>query len=120
LAQPDARAGMLHLKPQNPALLVQAFAQDASVLAEHHGRGFSFDHQGEGKVALDPKWMLQVLLNLLTNAIHVSPANGMISVHSDLTAERWRVSVEDQGPGLTAEQREHMFERFVRLNLPGK
>ena len=57
---------------------------------------------------------------MLTNAIHVSPADGLISVHSDLTAERWRVSVEDQGPGLTAEQREHMFERFVRLNLPGK
>ena len=120
LSKADARAVKLDLKPQNPALLVQAFAQDASVLAEHHGRGFSFDHQGEGKVALDPKWMRQVLLNLLTNAIHVSPANGMISVHSDLTAERWRVSVEDQGPGLTAEQRERMFERFVRLTLPGK
>ena len=120
LSKADARAVKLDLKPQNPAPLVQSFAQDASVLAEHHGRRFSFEHQGEGKVAVDPKWMRQVLLNLLTNAIHVSPADGLISVHSDLTAERWRVSVEDQGPGLTAEQREHIFERFVRLNLPGK
>src|SRR5438067_8075220 len=120
LSKADARAVKLDLKPQNPALLVQAFAQDASVLAEHHGRRFSFDHQGDGKVAVDPKWMRQVLLNLLTNAIHVSPNDGLISVHSELSAERWRVSVEDQGPGLTAEQRERMFERFVRLNGPGK
>jgi two-component system heavy metal sensor histidine kinase CusS len=64
--------------------------------------------------------MRQVLLNLLTNAIHVSPADGLISVHSELSTQRWRVSVEDQGPGLTAEQRERMFERFVRLATPGK
>jgi len=27
----------------------------------------------------------------------------------------WRVSVEDEGPGLTAEQRQQIFERFVRF-----
>jgi len=118
LSKADARAVKLDLRPQSPAPLVQAFAQDASVLAEHHGRRFSFEHQGEGNVALDSKWMRQVLLNLLTNAIHVSPADGLISMHSELTAERWRVSMEDQGPGLTAEQRERMFERFVRLTTP--
>jgi len=120
LSRADARAVKLDLRPQSPAPLVQAFAQDASVLAEHHGRRFSFEHQGEGNVAVDSKWMRQVLLNLLTNAIHVSPADGLISVHSELSAQRWRVSVEDQGPGLTAEQRERMFERFVRLTTPGK
>ena len=31
----------------------------------------------------------------------------------------WRVSVEDEGPGLTAEQRERIFERFVRFTSPG-
>jgi len=120
LSRADARALKLDLRSQSPAPLVQSFAQDASVLAEHHGRRFSFDHTGEGNVALDSKWMRQVLFNLLTNAIYVSPNDGLISVHSELSEERWRVRVEDQGPGLTAEQRERMFERFVRLNGPGK
>jgi two-component system heavy metal sensor histidine kinase CusS len=88
------------------------------VLAEHHGRRFSCEHQGEGSVALESKWMRQVLLNLLTNAIHVSPVNGLISLESVLSAGLWRLRVEDEGPGLTAEQREHMFERFVRLVTP--
>src|SRR5262249_60372703 len=76
------------------------------------------EHQGEGSVALEPKWMRQVFLNLLTNAIHVSPADGLISLQSVLRAGLWRVSVEDEGPGLNAEQRERMFERFVRLVTP--
>lgn len=120
LSRADANAVKLDLKAQDPNALVQSFAQDASVLAEHHGRRFACDHHGAGSVAVDSKWMRQVLLNLLTNAIHVSPADGLVSVQSELGAGKWRVSVEDQGPGLTAEQRERMFERFVRIAQPGK
>jgi len=120
LSRADANAVKLDLKAQDPNALVQSFAQDASVLAEHHGRRFACDHHGEGSVAFDSKWMRQVLLNLLTNAIHVSPADGLISVQSELSAGKWRVSVEDQGPGLTVEQRQRMFERFVRIVQPGK
>ena len=120
LSRADARALKLDLRPQDPAALLQAFAQDAQVLVEHHGRRFQFEHRGEGNVALDPKWMRQVLLNLVTNAIHVSPANGLISMQSVIANGHWRVSVEDEGPGVPAEQRERMFERFVRLTAPGK
>src|SRR5438105_2209408 len=120
LSRADANAVKLDLKAQDPNGLVQSFAQDASVLAEHHGRRFACDHHGEGSVAFDSKWMRQVLLNLLTNAIHVSPTDGLISVQSELSAGKWRVSVEDQGPGLTVEQRQRMFERFVRIVQPGK
>jgi two-component system heavy metal sensor histidine kinase CusS len=56
----------------------------------------------------------------LTNAIHVSPPNGTISVQSVLSDHHWQLSVEDEGPGLTADQRERMFERFVRVAHPGK
>ncbi len=30
----------------------------------------------------------------------------------------WRFSIEDEGPGLTAEQRERVFDRFVRFHVP--
>jgi two-component system heavy metal sensor histidine kinase CusS len=118
LSRADAHALKLDLQAQDPTGLLQAFAQDASVLAEHHGRRFAYQHRGDGSVALEPKWIRQVLLNLLTNAIHASPAQGMVSLHSVLSAGLWRVSFEDEGPGLTPEQRERMFERFVRLVTP--
>jgi two-component system heavy metal sensor histidine kinase CusS len=119
LSRADAQALKLDLKPHDPVQILQSFAQDAAVLAEHQGRQFTFENRGDGRVALDPKWMRQVLLNLLTNAIHVSPKDGRITLQSDLTNGIWRVSVEDQGPGLTAEQRERIFERFVRMVTPG-
>ncbi len=119
LSRAEAHAMKLDLKVQDPASFIRNFPPDALALVEHHGRRFAYSHQGEGNVAFDEKWLRQVLLNLLTNAIKASPAGGLISLRSVLADGLWRVSVEDEGPGLTLEQRERMFERFVRFDLPG-
>jgi signal transduction histidine kinase len=115
LSRADAQAITVDLKEQGPAAFLQAFAQDASVLAEYHGRQFSYTHEGEGTVPFEEKRIRQVLLNLLTNALNVSPPSGRITLHSKVSDGTWRVSVEDEGPGLTAEQRDKIFERFVRF-----
>src|SRR5439155_16768546 len=59
------------------------------------------------------------LLNLPANSLNASPPHGNITLHSELSDGIWRISVEDEGPGLTPEQRNKIFERFVRFNLPG-
>ncbi len=119
LSRAEAHAMKLDLKVQDPAAFIQNFPPDALALVEHHGRRFAYSHDGQGKVAFDEKWLRQVLLNLFTNAIKASPAGGLITLRSVLADGSWRVSVEDEGPGLTPEQRERMFERFVRFDLPG-
>jgi signal transduction histidine kinase len=119
LSRADAHAITVDLKEKGPAAFLQVFAQDASVLAEHNGRQFSYTHEGEGTVAFEEKRIRQVLLNLLSNALNASPPGGCITLHSKLSAGTWRVSVEDEGPGLTAEQRDKVFERFVRLPAQG-
>ncbi len=119
LSRADAQAITVDLKEQGPAAFLQGFAQDASALAEHHGRRFTYTHEGEGMVAFEEKRMRQVLLNLLANALNASPPQGNITLRSELSDGTWRVAVEDEGPGLTAEQRIKIFERFVRFNPPG-
>ena len=119
LSRADAQAISVDLKEQGPAAFLRAFAQDASVLAEHHGNRFAYTHEGQGTVAFEEKRIRQVLLNLLINALHVSPSGGRITLHSKLVDGTWHVSVEDEGPGLPAEQRERIFERFVRFPSPG-
>src|SRR5262249_33539101 len=79
----------------------------------------ALEHAGHGAAAFEPKWMRQVLLNLLINAIRVSPPGGLIRLRSTVDAGAWRLSMEDQGPGLSDEQRDRMFERFVRFGVPG-
>src|SRR5262249_59400065 len=51
LSRADAQAISVDLKEQGPAAFLQMFAQDASVLAEHHGSQFSYTHEGGGRVA---------------------------------------------------------------------
>lgn len=120
LARADANAIRIQREAQDPDAFLQSFAQDAAVLAEHHGLQFVWTHAGHGTVGFDARWMRQVLLNLLVNAIHVSPPGGSIELHSTLDERLWRLTVEDQGPGLDAEQRQRVFERFVRYAAPGQ
>ncbi len=118
LSRADARVMELKRTRQSPTVLLQSVAQDADVLVEHHGMRFELQEHGRGTVSYELKWMRQVLLNLLTNAIHVSPAGGRIRIMSTLDASTWRLEVEDQGPGLPPAQRERVFDRFVRVGLP--
>jgi two-component system heavy metal sensor histidine kinase CusS len=115
LSRADAQAIPVDLRSQTPAEFLQTFAQDASALAEHHGRRFSYTHEGDGTVDFEEKRMRQVLLNLLANALNVSPPEGNITLKSVLAGGMWQISVEDEGPGLDAEQRNKLFERFVRF-----
>ncbi len=119
LSRADARVVTVEMKEQEPAAFLQCFAQDANALAEHHGRCFSYAHEGDGAVAFGEQRMRQVLLNLLMNALAVSPPQGHIALRSILSEGVWRITVDDEGPGLDAEQRNRIFERFVRFNRPG-
>jgi signal transduction histidine kinase len=115
LSRAEARAITLQLKPQDPSRFLHAFAQDARVLAEHEDRSFVLASEGEGLVAFEAQRLRQVLLNLLANALCASPRGGVITLRSAFRPGVWRVSLEDQGPGVPASERERIFERFVRL-----
>jgi two-component system sensor histidine kinase ResE len=57
----------------------------------------------------------QVLTNFLSNAIRYSPPGATISIRGRFGNEGVTVSVEDQGPGIPAEELPRIWERFYRL-----
>ena len=118
ISRADAQAIVILARDQSPAGFLHSFSQDATALAEHHGCRFTYTHEGEGEVAFEEKRMRQVLLNLLANALNVSPRGATITLQSRLEDGAWRIAVCDEGPGLNAEQRVQMFERFVRFGTP--
>ena len=63
--------------------------------------------------------VLQVLLNLVGNAIRYSPQGSQIWVRLEQEDGLAKVIVADQGPGLTAEQQQRVFEKFERLGRSG-
>lgn len=60
--------------------------------------------------------VLQILINLIGNAVAYSPAGSTVTiVVQSAGAGRVAVTVADEGPGITAEQAERIFEKFERL-----
>ncbi|MFN9622928.1 MAG: sensor histidine kinase [Cyanobacteriota bacterium] len=62
----------------------------------------------------DRRRLHRALLNLLDNALRYSPEQGIIFIDMRASADWLRIELRDQGPGLTEDDLEHMFERFYR------
>jgi signal transduction histidine kinase len=63
---------------------------------------------------------LQILLNLLGNAIRYSPSGSQVWLRLEGEGARARVIVADQGPGLSDVQQARIFEKFERLGRGGE
>ncbi|ACV59573.1 HAMP domain-containing sensor histidine kinase [Alicyclobacillus acidocaldarius] len=64
----------------------------------------------------EPDLLLQVFLNLLTNAIHYSPPKSRVCVTWDVLVDRVKVHVKDNGIGIPKESLPRVFERFYRVH----
>lgn len=65
-------------------------------------------------VPMDALKITQVMINLLTNAIKFTPPGGRIRVRAAQLEQAVHVWIEDNGMGITAAHREHIFQRCVR------
>lgn len=65
-------------------------------------------------VLLDRGRLIQVLWNLLTNAVRFSPEGARVVMKAVLDGERVRVAVQDEGPGIAEEEIPHLFDRFAQ------
>jgi len=62
----------------------------------------------------NPEKLQRVLFNLIQNAIRHTPADGSVTVAAESNGSRVEVEVADTGHGVTAEDRERVFEPFFR------
>ena len=94
--------------------LVEGRAEAWSALAEERGVRLETSRDGSAIVRAAPARVEQVLDNLLANALEVSPEGGTIRIGTSRGREWVELHVVDEGPGLTAEERERAFDRFWR------
>src|SRR5437879_2224751 len=70
----------------------------------------------DGVVApVDADALRQMLLNLLDNAVKYGPSGQTVTLGLTVADGRARVSVDDEGPGVPAAERERIWDRFWRL-----
>ena len=61
---------------------------------------------------MDVHLIIQVLVNLIDNAIKYTPSGSVISIRGVKKAGKAQISVEDNGPGIPDEMKQHIFEMF--------
>ncbi len=71
-------------------------------------------------VEADSQRLLQVFINLLSNARDASPARGTITVSALITGARVTIHLDDQGTGIPAELVDKVFEPFFTTKEPGQ
>jgi signal transduction histidine kinase len=105
----------LRIEPIDLASFVDDLWQATIPLAE---RCFQLDPVAPGTLLGDPDRLAQALRNLLANAIeHTAPEQGLVHMQVQQSANgRIRFVVEDDGPGIPADQRELVFDRFHRTD----
>ncbi|OGS42713.1 MAG: hypothetical protein A2506_13325 [Elusimicrobia bacterium RIFOXYD12_FULL_66_9] len=67
-------------------------------------------------VLADPKRVMQVLANLIGNALKFTPEGGTIEAHAQRDGGTVRFAVVDTGPGIPAGDLPHLFDRFYQSN----
>ncbi|HEX2909285.1 MAG TPA: ATP-binding protein [Chloroflexia bacterium] len=73
--------------------------------------------QPELKAAIDREAFVRILETLLSNAVKFSPKGGTVRVElSESSAKTIKISVADQGIGISAEDIPHIFERFYKAS----
>ncbi len=115
--------GRLRIVPvlQDAALPVRESVDAFQPLAASRRLALDSRISGDALVAsFDQQRILQVIANLLTNAINFTPAGGVISLAIERVGQELRFSVQDTGSGIPEEQLEKVFERFWQASGPAK
>ena len=93
---------------------VTAAATD-SLAGRFEAAGLTVERQlAPAWVMADPRWLHQVVTNLLTNALKFTPADGQVTVSSGTQGPSAVLRVTDTGAGIPADELPHIFERFWR------
>jgi len=73
-----------------------------------------FQPEGKKSVRLDKDLLRYILMNLLSNAIKYISPGGKILIRSENSGDDLKISIVEYGMGMSAEDQEHLFERFFR------
>jgi len=113
LAAADAASMHLHRRPCDLAQIAASAAD--SLAGRFNAAGIPLDRQLEpAEIQADPRWLFQVVTNLLTNALKFSKPGGTVKIDTGVADDEATLRVSDTGIGIPPEELPHIFDRFWR------
>ena len=117
-------AGGVELKPENLSLaaVIHEVTNGLRTVAEEKRIDLEVTSTYANLIAwADRDKIVQVLTNLIGNAIKFTPLRGKVSVTIHRNGEGWpQVSIADTGPGISPEEKERIFDEFYQITRPGE
>ena len=110
---------VLTLERVSASPLLEEACADLAGLAQEHQIALEIAQTPdapEPECVADRDRLLQVLVNLIGNAIKFSPAQSVVELSWRCADRRLRFEVRDEGPGIELAARERLFRRFVQLD----
>ncbi len=106
----------LRIAPEDPEVVVrEALDAQRSTAAQRQVELRSELMPGLPAIAVDRDRLLLVLANLVGNAVRYGPAGGEVAVRARVADHALRFEVVDHGPGVPAEYRDAIFDKYVRV-----
>ena len=118
LAKTESGTWSVPMRLAETRALIAALAADAAALAEDKGVHWTVTANDAGQARCDPTLIHQLLLNLVANAVRACPPGGGLTLEARVAADRWCITLTDDGPGLPEEQLGRIFERFYSYEPP--
>jgi two-component system OmpR family sensor kinase len=115
LARMNRSEFSVHPSPIDLGQLAREVVARYGVQAEGFGLQLQLEAAEPAPAFADYDRVLQIVSNLLENALRVTPAGGVVRV----VAESGGIAVEDTGPGLSPDELPHAFERFFLYSRYG-
>ncbi|MBS0423724.1 MAG: PAS domain S-box protein [Proteobacteria bacterium] len=120
-AKLEAGRMQVHWARFDLAGLVRTTSSDFELLAQAHAIALQTIVPETCVIESDHEKLQRILLNLLSNAFKFVQDKGCITVRLAASGDRVQIEVQDNGPGIPEDMREHIFERFVQIeNVAGR
>jgi heavy metal sensor kinase len=114
LSRAQTRQARPLAEPVDLGELAENVASHLGVLAEEKGQGIVIEPHGTPTALADRVGVRQALINLVDNAIKFAPPGDRIRIRLLETPTQAIVEVVDAGPGVSADARARIFDRFYR------
>jgi signal transduction histidine kinase len=104
------------LKPMDASLIVDETVKEIKIQADQKNLAFSYSPEPNlvSNIKIDKDKFKQVLINLIGNSIKYTPS-GSVEVKALNREKNLIILIKDTGIGMSAKEREHLFEKFYRV-----